>query len=408
MTAAAWGEGSSLWQGVCNLRLMASRLGGRARLFTPHDTILERGSARLVHFERETPPAWAEPLLICTAPVAGPGILDLGPGRTVVRRLLDEGFDIYLVAWGPATAADRSRGLSDLVCGMLKAFVERALERSRAPRVQLMGYCLGGTLAAAFTALQPESVKSLALIAAPIDFAADRGLIGVWTDEKSFDVDALIDRFGHCPEPLIWACIAMTNPMRILHGKYAELAARLHDAEYVESFAALENWAKGSVAVPGEAFRDMIKWFYRQNALATGRLDLGGRRVRLERIGCPTLLLLSTADRLVPPASTLGLLPRICSRDVRVISLDGSHEGLAVGSRAHRSIWPEAAEWIADHSTPRTAPSVRPGEQGEGRQIAAADNRSIERAFPGTAGPDVRAPGFRSGGPRAEIEENGP
>jgi hypothetical protein len=92
-----------------------------------------------------------------------------------------------------------------------------------------------------------------------------------------------------------------------------------------------------------------------------------------------------------------------------IISLDESHEGLAVGSRAHRTLWPEAAEWIADHPTPWIRPSVRPGEQGEGRRVTAAvESRSVERAFPGTAGPDVRAPGFRSGGPRAEIEENGP
>jgi len=47
-----------------------------------------------------------------------------------------------------------------------------------------------------YTALYQEQVRNLILMAAPIDFSGDEGLLNLWTDEKYFDVDALVDAFG--------------------------------------------------------------------------------------------------------------------------------------------------------------------------------------------------------------------
>ena len=86
-------------------------------------------------------------------------------------------------------------------------------------------------------------------------------------------------------------------------------------------------------------------------------------RVQLDRITCPVLIMTAAADHLVSPAASLGLVPHICSRDVKIMSLAGGHESLAVSSKAHQTFWPEAAQWIADHSTPATGPCIRPGEE---------------------------------------------
>ena len=58
---------------------------------------------------------------------------------------------------------------------------------------------MGGTMSTMFTALYPELVKTLTLMAAPLDFEGKEGLLQVWTDPKYFDVDALVDAFGNCP-----------------------------------------------------------------------------------------------------------------------------------------------------------------------------------------------------------------
>ena len=182
-----------------------------------------------------------------------------------------------------------------------------------------------------------------------------------------FDVDSLIDAYGNCPGSLLRTCFAMTRPVRNFYGKFAELAGRIHDEEFVESFAALEAWANAPVTVAGEVFRDIVKSLYQRNELVRGQLVHETARVQLDRITCPVLIMTAAADHLVSPAASLGLVPHICSRDVKIMSLAGGHESLAVSSKAHRTFWPEAAQWIADHSTPATGPCIRPGEDSAGR-----------------------------------------
>jgi polyhydroxyalkanoate synthase len=72
--------------------------------------------------------------------------------------------------------------------------------------------------------------------------------------------------------------------------------------------------------------------------------------VELNRITCPLLLLTADLDHLVPPASTLGIVPHVGSKEVKTMAINAGHIGLAVSSKAHRQFWPEAAGWIAAHS----------------------------------------------------------
>jgi polyhydroxyalkanoate synthase len=334
-------------------------------------------------------------LVICAAPVSRPYILDLSPGRSVVGQMIRAGFDTYLMEWGAATAIDRSRGLPDIVCGSMKDVAEFVRKRARMPRVHLLGYCLGGTLATIFTALYPETVKTLILMAAPIDVGQDTSLVKIWADENEFDVDSFIERYGDRPGPLLASCCALARPVRDLYEQFSELAAVRHDGPTFESFIALQQWAAVPVSVAGETLRDVVKSLYQRNQLVNGRLALGGAGVRLDRIACPVLILTARADHLAAPRSSEGLATRICSRDIKIMSLEGGHEGLTVGSRAHETFWPVASQWIADHSTPGTGPRPRSGEGESGRPGSSLDQRKpASHALPGTGGPNVRAPVF--------------
>ena len=343
---------------------------------TPHQVVCRDGPFRLLEFAGDAPPVWAEPILLCPAPLFRPFILDLGPARSVIRQLQGAGFAVYLIDWGVATEIDRKRGLADCVGGMITRAVEILLDRWRISQIHLLGHCLGGTLACIFTALYPSSVKDLILVGVPIDFD-DGSLAKAWTNPDYFDVDTLVGTFGCCPGSLLRSCFAMMNPVRTAYGKFAEFAERCHDEQYVASFLALEQWAGAQVAVPAALFRDVMKLLYQRNLLARGQLEIQGTKVRLDRIACPALLLTATADHLASPRSALALVSHICSRDVSVMSLEGGHESLVVSARAHGSLWPEAAQWIADHSTTRTGPELGPGEIRAGRRGFGGSGREV-------------------------------
>ncbi len=318
---------------------------------TPCDVVYEEDSLKLVRYHQESEITRREPLLICYALVNRPYVLDLQQQRSVVQQLLKGGFDVYLIDWGVPTAADRSMRLNDYVCGLLKNVVHFVLDQTEAPRLNLFGYCMGGTMSTMFTALYPELINTLTLLAAPIDFSGDDALLHVWTQEKYFDVDRLIDAYGNCPAPFLQSAFQMMKPVQNFIEKYSNFYENMQDDRFLENFFSMEKWVQDNIPVAGETFREFVKCLYQRNQLVKGEFRLNGKLVELARITCPLMLLTAEFDHLVPPSSTLGIEPHVGSEEVKKMNISAGHIGLAVSSKAHRAFWPEAVSWIAERST---------------------------------------------------------
>jgi polyhydroxyalkanoate synthase len=320
---------------------------------TPHDVVYEEDTLKLLRYRRETPATYAEPVLVCYALVNRPYILDLQPDKSVIRQLLARGFEVYMIDWGAPTAADRSLRLEDYVCGFIKNVIDYVTEHEQVSNVNLLGYCMGGAMSTMFTAVYPELVKNLVLLAVPIDFSSRDALMHLWTDEKYFDIDALIDTYGNCPAGFLQGCFVMMKPVQNLYEKYYTFYDKMYDSRFVENFFSMEKWVNDNIPVAGETFREFVKKCYQRNQLVKGEFRLGDIPVKLDRITCPVLLLTAKDDHLVPPESTEGIIPHLGSQDVKSMMINAGHVGLVVSSKAQREFWPEATRWIADRSTPQ-------------------------------------------------------
>lgn len=331
------------------------RMATRVRVgSTPHDVVYEEDTLRLLRYRNDNV-VYQEPVLICYALVNRPYILDLQPARSVVAQLVRKGFNVYLIDWGVPTAADRSMRLHDYVCGLMKHVGDFVRADSGSETFHLFGYCMGGAMSAMYTSAFPEAVRTLTLMAAPIDFSGDTGLLGLWTKEAYFDVDRLIDAYGNCPPALLQGAFLMMKPVQNFVEKYTAFWENLHDEKYLENFFAMEQWTNDNIPVAGETFREFVKCLYQRNELVKGEFRLRHDvPVKLDRITCPLLLLTADFDHLVPKECTLGIRPHVRSSDVRAMSIPAGHVGLATSSKAHRQFWPEAAAWLAEHSTART------------------------------------------------------
>lgn len=344
-------EALKMWRRAFSLPRVSELARSVAVGTTPHEVVYEEDNLRLLRYRRESPPAYAEPVLFCYALVNRPYILDLQPDRSVVRQFLDRGFDVYLIDWGAASAADRSLTLHDYVCDLMKNASDHVLAHTKASELNLFGYCMGGTMATMFTAVHPEMVRTLTLMAAPVDFAGEEGLLQVWTNPKYFDVDALVDTFGNCPAPFLQAMFQMMKPVQNYYLKYTSFMDKMDDERFVENYFAMEKWVNDNIPVAGETFRDFVKKLYQRNELVQGKFQLKDVPVDLKRIACPLLMLVASGDHLVPPAQTVGIAPHVSSRDVQTKEIEAGHVGLAVSSKAHKKYWPEATKWIAERST---------------------------------------------------------
>ena len=247
---------------------------------TPFDVVYEEDSLRLLHYRRDTPAAYAEPVLFCYALVNRPYIVDLQPDRSVIRQFLARGFDVYLIDWGVPSAADRSMKLRDYIDGLMKNCVDFVIRKAATPRLHLVGYCMGGTMSAIFAARYPEPVKTLTLMTAPIDFSVghDQSLVQFWADPDYFDVDSLIDAYGNVPAEFLQASFQMMKPVQNYFLKYVNFFEKMDDDQFVENYFAMEKWTNDNIPVAGETFREFVKKLYQRNELVKGEFRLAPRR----------------------------------------------------------------------------------------------------------------------------------
>jgi polyhydroxyalkanoate synthase len=318
---------------------------------TPAEVVYEEDRLKLLHYQTKHPRRYRTPLLFVYALVNRPYILDLKQGRSVVAHFVERGFDTYLLDWGLPADADRHLKLDDYINGYLVNVAEYLRERTGVKPLNILGYCMGGTMSAMFAALHPDRVRNLILLAAPIDFATRDGLLNVWTQSDNFDVDQFVDVFGNCPAEFLQASFLLLRPVQNLIQKPIDLYEHLDDEKYLEDFFTTETWLQDNISVPGEVYREFVKYLYQQNRLTQGRLRIGKRIARLAHITCPILNLMAGQDDLVPCAQSAPFNDFVGSQDRQSLTLPGSgHIGLAIGSRAQRDVWPRACDWLAKRS----------------------------------------------------------
>ncbi|MEZ6190388.1 MAG: class III poly(R)-hydroxyalkanoic acid synthase subunit PhaC [Phycisphaerales bacterium] len=314
------------------------------------EVVYQDGRVKLLHYHSDAPPKYRQPLLFVFALVNRPYILDLLPGKSVVEHFVKSGFDTYLIDWGKPTHAERNESLDTYVNGYIPRVVEHLKQRCDTDNVNILGYCMGGTLSTMFTALHPDMVRNLILLAAGIDFTTREGLLNIWADEKNFDVDGFVDAFGNCPAEYLQWSFLMLKPIQNLMQKPISFMERIEDDKFVNEFLTMETWLNDNIAVPGEVYREFVKYLYQQNQLTRGELTIRGRRVDLKKITCPVLNLMARRDDLVPCSQSEPFNDLVGSSDRKTIKLDAGHIGLAVGSRAQKELWPQAVQWLAERT----------------------------------------------------------
>lgn len=313
---------------------------------TPHEIVYSEDRIRLKHYLPETAPRLRTPLLLVQALFNRETILDLQPDRSVVRNLLKEGLEVYLIDWGDPSPVDRYLTLDDHINGYLHNVIDCIRSRHGCVSLNLMGVCMGGTFSLMYAALHPEKVKNLITTAAPSNFDTDKGLLHLWL--KTIDVDRLVNAFGNVPGNLLTIGYLLLNPARMLFDKYIGFLENMDNREFVENFIRMEKWSFDSPAIPGETLRQLIKDLYQDNLLIQGRMELGGVRLDLQRVNMPVLNIYAHYDHLVPPEACRDLSQRVGSRDTEDICLDSGHIGIYLGSGFQKELAPKIAAWLLE------------------------------------------------------------
>ena len=324
---------------------------------TPKDVVYQREMFSIYHYKPmvEKDKIHSVPMLVSTPLINGFEVSDLQPDRSLVRNLLNEGMDVYMINWGYPKRTDRFTNIDDYVTDFMDDIVDKVLEDSGSEKLNMFGICMGGTLGTCYSTLWPEKVRNLVLTVTPIDFDQTRvdgqphvGLL--FEMGKHAHVDAMVDAMGNVPADVLNVSFLMASPFALMFGKYADTVDILDNPEALLNFLRMEKWLFGGPNVAGEAYRQFMKEFLQKNGLVKGTLSLGGRKVDLANLSMPVLNVYAERDHLVPPPSTVALGKHVGNKqDYKELPIKTGHIGIYTGGASQKILAPGVAKWLREH-----------------------------------------------------------
>ena len=356
---------------------------------TPSEVVYEENKLELHHYKPEEAGIEAEeqhdvPILVVYALINRPYILDLQPDRSVIRTLLEQGFDVYMIDWGEPSRLDASLTLHDYVDRYIDNCVDVVCERSELDSINVLGYCMGGTMSVMYAALHPEKVRNLGLMAAGLCFEGTGGLLELWGNEEYYSPEAVTDTFGNVPAEFLDTGFALMDPVDNFVTKYVRLVDNLESEAFIENFARMETWLGDGIDVAGDTYVQFLEDVYQDNKLYRNELSIGGEHVDLDNIEMPVLQIVGEYDHLIPPDASTPFNEVIPSEDTEIKRMRSGHIGLSVSSSSHRELWPDVCDWYAERS------------QAEGD--SGVDPNASETAEADSGGPDVTDGGTSNDG----------
>jgi len=285
------------------------------------------------------------PVLFIPAPVSRYFIVDLLPGRSFAGHIAKAGFDVFVADFGQPSEEDRFSDLEYYVEGLVRRCVRKVLALTRQPNLNLVGYCLGGTLAMLYAALHPASVARLVLLTAMVDGDVKGGI--AWAAHRMGLAGESYDNPRLVPAAEVKSWFEMLAPGSNSHvGRVQDLWDRLDDPpERLRDVRTMASWVDDVVPAPGRLLAELYQKFGPgRNRLINGKATVGNRVVNFAAVTMPVLSVSAEKDLIAPPEGVDAI--RKIVPHAQVVRLPGGHVGIVAG-RSAAALWQQTVDFLA-------------------------------------------------------------
>ena len=315
---------------------------------TPYDVVYEENKLELRKYTPEEV-TQETPIILVYALINRPYILDMHPETSVVKKFLQQGFEVYMVDFGEPSRLDQWLSFDDYVNRYLHNSVSYVLEDADVDDVHLLGYCMGGTLSVIYTTFYPERVRTLGALALAFNFdGGSGGMYEKWADP--LDIDLIADTLGNFPADPMAIVFAMRNPVYTVLTRWINLFDNFEDEEMMEISSRMEQWAWDGVDISGKWFSQFVGDIVQENKLANNEMYVGGEHVDVSSIDVPVVQIMGEEDGIAPIESSRPLKDVIASDDYDEFTAPVNHFGVSTVPQILESLWPHVTEWFAQRS----------------------------------------------------------
>jgi len=350
---------------------------GKDIAVTPGKVVYQNDLLQLLQFEPTTKKVYKTPLLIIPPWINKYYILDLRERNSFIKWAVSQGITVFCISWvnPDETLADKS--FEDYMEeGPLEclAAVEKATGESN---INVIGYCLGGTLLAATLAhmagrkKNPQKVKAATFFTSMVDFA-EAGELAVFIDEEQLaSLEERMNKHGYLKGSEMATTFNMLRANDLIWSFVINNYLKGKDPFPFD----LLYWNSDSTRMPAAMHSFYLRKMYHENKLVEpDGLTLGGTKIDLRKIKTPTFILSTREDHIAPWKSTYAATQLYKGPITFCLAASGHIAGVVnppagnkygywindelpespddwlAGATEHfGSWWPTWAEWYAGH-----------------------------------------------------------
>jgi polyhydroxyalkanoate synthase len=348
---------------------------GRNVATAPGKVIFQNDVMQLIQYAPTTEKVHARPLLIVPPWINKFYILDLGPEKSFIRFMVAQGFTVLVVSWINPDGRHADKTFEDYMREGILVATDAARKETGADQVNVIGYCVGGTLLgttlAYLAALGKEPFASATFFAAQVDFTNAGDLMLFIDDAQLRALEEMMAERGYLDAHRMAAVFNMLRPKDLIW-PYVVNNYLLGKKPFPFD---LLFWNQDSTRLPAANHRFYLREFYQQNRLARGQMTIGNVKLDLSAVKVPIYELCAKEDH-IAPAKSVFIGSRLFGGPVTFVLAGSGHiagvinppskpkyqywtnedrtatlEAWVEGAHEHPgSWWPHYAEWLSEHS----------------------------------------------------------
>ena len=276
---------------------------GRNVATAPGKVVFQNDLLQLIQYAPTTEKVHAIPFVVVPPWINKFYILDLTAEKSFIRYAVAQGFTVFLVSWVNPDARLAHKTFEDYMKEGLLAAADAAKRECGSKKVNILGYCIGGTLLA--TALGylagrgEDPFASATFLVAQKDFTK-AGDLKLFIDENQLQgIAKIMEEKGYLDGA------KMATVFNMLRSKDLIWPYIVNNYMMGKKPAAFDllYWNQDSTRLPAANHNYYLREFYHENKLSQGKLKMGGVAIDLGKVKVPVFELATREDHISPPKS---------------------------------------------------------------------------------------------------------
>ncbi len=273
---------------------------------TPGKVVWQSDLMQLIQYTPTTEKVYKRPLLIVPPWINKFYILDLRQDNSFIKWAVDQGLTVFVISWVNPDQALAGKSFEDYMFEGIFAAMEGVEAATGEKDVNLIGYCLGGTLTAAtlgyMKAKDDDRVKSATFFTSLVDFE-NAGELTIFIDDEQINyLEQLMAEQGGV---LDGQSMATTfNMLRANDLIWSFVVNNYLMGKDPFPFDLL-YWNSDATRMPADMHSFYLRKMYRENLLSQpGGLELAGEKLDLTKVDIPVHIISTKEDHIAPWKAT--------------------------------------------------------------------------------------------------------